>query len=72
VDSGWELFEGCGFEFERTCRDKQAIAYLGDGLDEARMMGVVVERVTENGDAARKRVFANERIWPNGAEEFIL
>ncbi|MDX1508004.1 MAG: hypothetical protein R3358_06975 [Woeseiaceae bacterium] len=52
-------------------RDEQAIAAFRQGLDVIRVVGVVVERVTDLADRVAQRFLAAETFAPDFAQQRI-
>jgi hypothetical protein len=48
------------------------VTTLGYGLDETRLLRVIVKRLTQFGDAARQHIVGDKGISPNGPDQLLF
>jgi hypothetical protein len=58
--------------FRNLHRTDEPVSCRGNGLDEARLVGVVFEHMAKKRDSAGQGAFGDDGISPHGIEQFIL
>src|SRR5688572_12444875 len=62
---------GCRGQLDAFNRGDQPVAALGDGLDVARLLRIVAERLAQLDDRLRERVVAHDDAGPHHAQELF-